>query len=253
MPTRDEGEPHNDSAVGSAHDEYLIRQSHQTQTVNDAATRHFIHSGRRRVVCRATAKRYPGIPVDVHRSIFPLRNPSSIDVLVFWKIPSQGRSGYLLVTGLTLGADHAPLKELIDELERAKVKRSMFAETQNQRVDLVQAVKTSEWNTETDPLAVTVKDGAMVSHDFSKGCVFFTVLLRRACTNLPRSPARIPVPFVLRNLSLTNPTRYTLRLAPHPEARPASSYVIRLNYASGPLIACKQYLYSCATYWAVDT
>lgn len=137
--------------------------------MNDAVTRHFIHSGRRRVVCRSLAASHPQIPLELHRAIFPLYNPSSVDVLVFWEIPSQGRSGHVLVTGLTLGASHAPLRELIEDMETAKVKRDMYAETRRERLDVLDSVKRSEWNVAMNPLAVIVKDGAIVNHDFTKG------------------------------------------------------------------------------------
>lgn len=149
--------------------------------------RHFIHSGRRRVVCRSLAASHPQIPLELHRAIFPLYNPSSVDVLVFWEIPSQGRSGHVLVTGLTLGASHAPLRELIEDMETAKVKRDMYAETRRERLDVLDSVKRSEWNVAMNPLAVIVKDGAIVNHDFTKGyaCQLYI------CYLLTKNPAQV--------------------------------------------------------------
>jgi trafficking protein particle complex subunit 8 len=84
-------------------------------------------------------------------------------------MPSQGRSGHLLITGPSLGAIHAPLRELVEEAENAKVVRSMYAETQKERADVIQGVQYSQWNAEMDPLVVTVQDGFLVEHDFEQG------------------------------------------------------------------------------------
>ena len=73
--------------------------------------------------------------------------------------------------GPRLGATHAPLGELVYEAANAKVKRDMYAETQRERAEILEAVRTSEWNTESDPLVVSVQDGGVVEHDFKKGCV----------------------------------------------------------------------------------
>ena len=101
-------------------------------------------------------------------------------------------------------------------MENAKVKRSMYAETQKERREMLDAVRASGWNREVNPLAVGVRSGEVVRHEFSKGyvrihCVQIRINLNYACRSL-----RIPVTFVLRNLSLTNSARYTLRLAPRP-------------------------------------
>ena len=135
------------------------------------ATRHFIHCGRRTMTAQATSAAHPDIPTRLHRSIFPLYNPSNVDLVVFWELPSQKRAGHILLQGPTLGAQHAPLREIIDAAENMKVKRSMYAETQRERAAILHAVKNSDWNRETDPILVFVKDGTVVEHDFRQGCV----------------------------------------------------------------------------------
>ena len=52
-----------------------------------------------------------------------------------------------------------------------KVKRSMYAETHREREAILESVKNCEWNHEGDPIAVFVKDGSVVQHDFRQGCV----------------------------------------------------------------------------------
>ena len=112
---------------------------------------------------------HPHIPSDTHEYIFPLHNPYSTSLVVFWEIPSQDRYGHVLVPGLTLGASHAPLRSVIQASESAKVKRSMYAETQRERAEVLEAVRNSLWNAASNPLLVTVEDGLIVEHDFKKG------------------------------------------------------------------------------------
>ena len=104
-----------------------------------------------------------------YHTVFPLYNPASLDVLVFWEVPSQQRSGHVLVSGLTLGAEHADLGSIIDEAESAKVKRSMYAETQREKVEVMRAVRGGEWNVNSNPVVVSVKCDLVVEHDFESG------------------------------------------------------------------------------------
>ncbi|KAJ6621602.1 ER-golgi trafficking TRAPP I complex 85 kDa subunit-domain-containing protein [Mycena sp. CBHHK59/15] len=181
----------------------------------EAATRHFIHSGRRNLVSRHLTNAHPHIPVHSHPLIFPLYNPNSVDVVVFWEIPSQQRYGHILISGITLGAGHAMLKDIIDEAENAKVKRSMYAETQRQKIEILDAIRQSEWNSEMNPIVVTQEE-APVCHDFSKG------------------PCHIPVPFILRNFSPTHTARFVLRLTPESNSCPPDllppAYTGRLTF-----------------------
>ncbi|TFK91662.1 hypothetical protein K466DRAFT_482283 [Polyporus arcularius HHB13444] len=162
------------------------------------ATRHFLHCGRRTMTAQATASAHPDIPSRLHPSIFPLYNPSTVDVVIFWELPAQKRAGHILLQGPTLGAGHAALKEIIETAETMKIKRSMYAETERERQAILEAVRNCEWNRETDPIAIFVQDGTVVEHDFRQG------------------PCHVPVSVTLRNLSLTHPARAVLKLAGPP-------------------------------------
>ncbi|KAI0721227.1 ER-golgi trafficking TRAPP I complex 85 kDa subunit-domain-containing protein [Cerioporus squamosus] len=162
------------------------------------ATRHFLHCGRRTMTAQATASAHRDIPSRLHRSIFPLYNPATVDVVIFWELPAQKRAGHILLQGPTLGAGHAALKELIETAETMKVKRNMYAETERERQAILEAVRNCEWNRETDPIAVFMQDGSVVEHDFRQG------------------PCHVPIGVTLRNLSLTHPARAVLRLAGSP-------------------------------------
>lgn len=117
----------------------------------------------------ALATEHEYIPSQLHPTIFPLYHPHSVDILIFWDVPSQDRSGHTILSGLKLGATHAPLRELIEEAESAKVKRSMYAETHRQRQQILAALKECEWNADMDPLEISVENGVTVEHEFSNG------------------------------------------------------------------------------------
>ncbi|KAH8120206.1 ER-golgi trafficking TRAPP I complex 85 kDa subunit-domain-containing protein [Phellopilus nigrolimitatus] len=154
-----------------------------------------LHLGKRYVVSQSAIINHPYIPSSTHPHIFPLYNPSAIDVLLFWDIPSLNRSGYVLVTGLLLGAVHAPLQDVIQAVEQGKAKRSMFAETQREREEVLGGIKASEWNMEMNPIVTAVQSEEVVEHDFSTG------------------PCSVPVTFNIRNYSSSHDAHFLLRLA----------------------------------------
>ncbi|EKM61151.1 uncharacterized protein PHACADRAFT_190295 [Phanerochaete carnosa HHB-10118-sp] len=159
---------------------HLISSEH-LHPVNLPSTRHFVENSRRAMTAAANLASHPNIPPRLHPHIFPIYNPASIDFLVFWEVPSQGRSGHCVVSGLRFGATHAALREVIDEAVNAKAKRSMYAETQRERVEMLEAIRNSEWNSETDPMTVVTHDSQQIQHDFSAvpstGCFYFAQCL----------------------------------------------------------------------------
>jgi hypothetical protein len=196
-------------------------QRTQVRSVRDSCARHFIYGGRRNIVSQAVTSSYTHAPVSSHPFIFPLYHPSAVDIVVFWEIPSQQRSGHLLVSNITLGAGHAALRDVIKEVEGGKLKRSIYAETQREKLKLFDTIRNSEWNSEMNPVFVTVQDGVTVLHDFSKGCVQIhsgcaidrPIAFFRSC--------HASIPFTLRNCSLTHTSRYVLRFASDPDTRPS--------------------------------
>ena len=88
---------------------------------------------------------------------------------MFWSIPSQHRFGLATLTGLALGARHAAMSEVIENSENAKTNRSMYAETQREKAEILGSMRNSEWNAEMDPLFVAMQGQTIFTHDFSKG------------------------------------------------------------------------------------
>jgi hypothetical protein len=166
----------------------------------------FIHGSRRNFVSGHTTNTHTHIPTTTHPHIFPLYNPPSFDIILFWefvtptiapllpstftstypspsasqilslsmsqylsRVSSKPRSGHITIHGLMLGATHAPLQGVIEEVENAKGKRSMYAETVRENMEMLEAIKACEWNMEMNPLDVVVKGTDDVMHDFSTG------------------------------------------------------------------------------------
>ncbi|KAI0051657.1 hypothetical protein FA95DRAFT_1484733 [Auriscalpium vulgare] len=197
----------------------VLRCDHAVSTsVLPSTMQSFLHQGRRNNAARHIAAVHRNLPHHLYPAIFPLYHPHAVDVVIFWEIPSEGRSGHILVTGTTLGAGHGDLNGIIQEAEEMKVKRNMYAETQIERSSILEAIRASEWNSETNPVVLTVQgSGAVVEHDFSS------------------SSCHIPVTLSLRNYSLTRPAKYTFKLPPQTPASGVSdmaapSWIGRLTY-----------------------
>jgi len=172
----------------------------------------FIHSGRRRYISGQLSQNFPSIPSDLYPTIFPLYNPAAVDFIFFWEIPSQNRSGYADLHGITLGARHGALESMIED-EKAKGSRSMYAEARRENMQVIESIRHSEWNQEMNPLVLSVKIVRSQAHDFSMG------------------PCHIAIEFQIRNHSLTLPARYTLKL--RSGARPDGS--APLIYSGRPM------------------
>ncbi len=175
-----------------------------------------LHEGRRNIILRQLAAQHLYIATAIHPYIFPLYHPYSLDIILFWDVPSEGRSGHVLVSGPIIGAVHGALNAAIREVEEMKVKRSMYAETQRERESIMEAIRACEWNAEMNPVSLVTIEPDIIRHQFSELYVptlhgifdlttFYLTIICRSCY--------VPVAVMLRNISMTHPTRYTLKLA----------------------------------------
>ncbi|KAF9462100.1 ER-golgi trafficking TRAPP I complex 85 kDa subunit-domain-containing protein [Collybia nuda] len=174
-----------------------LSKAQRTFSINLPRIQEFINLGKRNTVSRAIAHAHPHIPDESYPLIFPLYNPASVDFVIFWEINAQRKSGHIFVPGVVLGARHAPLRDIIAEAESTKVKRSMYAETRREKLEILDAVRESEWNAETDPVVLSVQETNVVSHDFDQG------------------PCCTPITIILRNHSSTYASRFMLRFTVH--------------------------------------
>jgi hypothetical protein len=127
-----------------------------------------LHQGRRNAIARELVAQHLFIAPDLLPYIFPLYHPRSLDVLLFWDIPSSDRSGHVLVSGAIVGAEHGALHNVIREVQGMKVKRSIYAETEMERSSILEAIRTSEWNAEMNPVLLTIIEPGVIHHDFSE-------------------------------------------------------------------------------------
>jgi len=134
-----------------------------------AAIVDLVQSGRRKFTSRHISQGHPYIASNLHPFIFPLYNPSAIDFMVFWQIPSRNISGHCSILGITLGAGDAAIENIIEEAESAKLKRSMYAETRRENMEVLDAIRMSEWNTEMNPIVVSMREMGTILHNFANG------------------------------------------------------------------------------------
>ncbi|KAF8078759.1 ER-golgi trafficking TRAPP I complex 85 kDa subunit-domain-containing protein [Lyophyllum atratum] len=186
--------------------------SEATQSIARPSILDLLHSGRISTTSRALAQSHPHIPKQSHPYIFPLYNPAAVDFIVFWEIPASRRAGYITVPGLVLGAGSAALGSIIKEAEGAKVKRSMYAETQREKVEILDAIRGSEWNAEMNPMVLLLQEPETVYHDFSHG------------------PCRTPVTLTIRNYSSSHKARYVLRLNSNTATYPPATNLLPPPY-----------------------
>ncbi|KAG6862433.1 hypothetical protein C0995_011873 [Termitomyces sp. Mi166 len=156
-------------AIGNQELHLLFVYREIRRSISRPSTLDLICQSKRSVIIRGLSESHPHIPRESYPRIFPLYHPESIDFIVFWEIPSQQRSGYIVVSGLSLGAGHAALGSIIEEAENAKVKRSIYAETQREKEEILDAIRNSEWNTEMNPTVLVLQEPTTTHHDFGHG------------------------------------------------------------------------------------
>jgi trafficking protein particle complex subunit 8 len=129
---------------------------------------YFLYESLRTSQARATATAHPLIPATSHACIFPFHHPRSLEIAVSWEIPSQKRHGVIFASGVALGAGHDALREVLSATDVAGGGRSMYAETAREKAQIIDALRTSIWNAEMNPLVVLAADET-VEHDFENG------------------------------------------------------------------------------------
>lgn len=194
---------------------HAVQNSSRHQSLQSPALWNLIQSGKRRYTAEAERFQHPHIPEDSHPYIFPLYNPASVDILIFWSMPAQKRGGHIAVYGVKLGATHGQLDEIISNSENSKVKRSMYAETVREKAELVEGIRSSDWNEDMDPTIAAVQSGEGC-YDFSKG------------------PCHVPVNVILRNHSPLYEARVTFRLRsglPQPQPQDSAALTTPAQYS----------------------
>ncbi|KIK70846.1 hypothetical protein GYMLUDRAFT_235261 [Collybiopsis luxurians FD-317 M1] len=189
----------------------------QTVPANKSKVQNFIHNGKRHAAVSSIFSSFPHIPAHMYPCIFPLFNPAALDLLICWKISSEHHTGNFLVSGLNLGATHSPLRKILDAAENAKITRTMYAETRREKEEVLQGIRTSEWNLEMNPVHVFVDRICHLDHDFTEG------------------PCRARINITLRNYSTTLRSKVILSLNNEVSDTPSSDV--------HPVVYCGQLTY----------
>ena len=90
---------------------------------------------------------------------------------------NSDRSGFTLVSGLTIGPSRALFADEVlraeggGEPDGSKASRSMYAETTREKEALVASIKSSHYNREDDPLILITRCSERMVHDFKAGSV----------------------------------------------------------------------------------
>jgi hypothetical protein len=113
--------------------------------------------------------RIPTVDSSLHRHLFPSFESRSIDLLVFWTVPSTGARGHHHLTGIPLGASTNRLRNVLDKAELKA--GGLYAESQRERTALLAGLRRSELGTDENPARVTLQVDNNVAHDFSSGYV----------------------------------------------------------------------------------
>lgn len=61
------------------------------------------------------------------------------------------------------------MEDILEDADNAKTKRSMYAETRRENREILDSIRGSDWNTEMNPIAVSLKDLSAKVHDFDSG------------------------------------------------------------------------------------
>jgi hypothetical protein len=70
----------------------------------------------------------------------------------------------------------------------------MYAETQREKLALLEAVRSSDWNAEMNPIVVTLQEGSTVYHDFTTGYVSCLTALMGWVSDLLIAPSWLQSP-----------------------------------------------------------
>ena len=121
---------------------------------------------RHRRLC-ASIMSHPYLPYTAHSRIFPLYGSLTVDLILHWEMPLHERYGYILISGFRLGAEHALLNDVLRS--EKQVKRTMYAETEKERREILDSFSRSEWNADFNPISVVIRYEDHIKHDFILG------------------------------------------------------------------------------------
>lgn len=102
-------------------------------------------------------RQFPSLDPTALAKIFPLFNPFTIDLIVFWQLPQTNRTGWHYLPDLE--ATRGP-NVVIDLLEKAAATfgGGRYEESAQERLKLIEQIHTSDLARSDCPVAVTCQD-----------------------------------------------------------------------------------------------
>lgn len=80
-------------------------------------------------------------------------------------------------------------------VEGTKVKRSMFAETQREKAEILNGIRESEWNAEMNPMVLSLQETGTLLHNFTQGLVQIESITEAVANILSQTLLHIGVPY----------------------------------------------------------
>ncbi|KAG0147991.1 hypothetical protein CROQUDRAFT_433612 [Cronartium quercuum f. sp. fusiforme G11] len=116
----------------------------------------------------ALARHFTALSPRLLPHLFPLTVPRSVDLLVFWRTTTSGRSGHHHVADLRLGASADLVSPILSTVEGKA--GGMYAESQAQQRRLVEEWARSEFGRSDDPIQIqlSVEGGDCLDWNFNK-------------------------------------------------------------------------------------
>lgn len=191
------------------------------QTTLDPALLDTYSSSRNRFRLETLSEQFPPISSDISRSIFPLVDPTDLDLIVSWRIPDSERVGQTFAHGIRVSPEFSAVENLRRKIEKAilsggKQTRTMYEETGRLRKLLLDSVLDGALAKEDDPLVVrgfvNEANAGVAKFDLEQGYVTSSPKAVRPVLTL--SPCLVPTTIEIHNLSPLLATRYILRLPP---------------------------------------
>ncbi len=109
---------------------------------------------------------FPSIPRNQFPYIFTLYTPRSLDLIVFWTIPSQNRQGHHLLADLKFGPGE---NSVAAALKLAETRTSgMYEETQKERAKLINNLSRSEYAADDSPIFISCESTTVVDLNFGQ-------------------------------------------------------------------------------------
>lgn len=114
----------------------------------------------------ALEQQFATIPASIQRHIFRQFTARTLDIIIFWSIPSRGKHGHHHLADLRLGASENSVGEILQNAEG--IAGGLYAESQREREILLANIQSSEYGITDNPITVVQSAPPSVEVDFEQ-------------------------------------------------------------------------------------